>query len=263
MTYFELANGLFKHLGVGERVIKIELEKRGFKRYTALNKPTTSPEIRRKLREWAEVRIDWTLEQWMSILWSDETWATDGHHSRRWVTRKPGEEHDINCIVETIKKKIGWMFWASFAGSEKGPPQFWEKDWGNITSSSYSERIVPLFDGMTRFRPGLSVMQDNAPPHVAARTMEELEERSITPIDWPPYLPDLNPIEHVWKIMKDKIEYKYPDLNWGKRLSSDQIRAIVKEAWDSVSTQELTDLIESMHDRCQVVIDADGGPTKY
>ena len=155
------------------------------------------------------------------------------------------------------------MFWASFAGSEKGTSQFWEKDWGNITSSSYSERIVPLLDGMTRFRPGLSVMQDNAPPHVAARTMEELEERSITLIELPPYSPDLNPIEHVWKIMKDKIEYKYPDLNGGKRRSSDQIRAIVKEAWDSVSTQELTNLIESMHDRCQAVIDADGGPTKY
>ncbi|KAI0998068.1 hypothetical protein K3495_g10121 [Podosphaera aphanis] len=263
MTYFELANGPFKHLGVSERVIKSELEKRGFKRYTALNKPTTSPEIRRKRREWAKARIDWTLEQWMSILWSDETWATDGHHSRRQVSRKPGEEHEINCIVETIKKKIGWMFWASFAGSEKGPSQFWEKGWGNITSSSYSERIVPLLDGMTRFRPGLYVMQDNAPPHVAARTMEEFQERSITPIDWPPYSPDPNSTEHVWKIMKDKIEYKYPDLNGGKRRSSDQIRAIVKEAWDSVSTQELTDLIESMHDRCQAVIDADGGPTKY
>ncbi|KAI0994102.1 hypothetical protein K3495_g14081 [Podosphaera aphanis] len=88
MTYFELANGPFNHLGVSERVIKSELEKRGFKRYTALNKPTTSPEIRRKQREWAEARIDWTLEQWMSILWSDEIWATNGHHSRRWVTRK-------------------------------------------------------------------------------------------------------------------------------------------------------------------------------
>lgn len=62
--------------------------------------------------------------------------------------------------------------------------------------------------------------------------------------------------------MKDKIEYKYPDLNGGKRRSSDQIRAIV-EAWDSVYTQELTDLIESMHDRCQAVTDSDGDSTKY
>ncbi|KAI1002046.1 hypothetical protein K3495_g6155, partial [Podosphaera aphanis] len=179
------------------QMIYFELAKWTVQALRPLNKSTTSSEIRRKRREWAEARVDWTLEQWMSILWSDETWATDGHHSRRWVTRKPGEEHDINCIVETIKKKIGWMFLASFAGSEKGPSQFWEKDWGNITSSSCSERIVPLLHGMTRFRPGLSVMQDNAPPHIAARAIEEFEERSITPVDWPPCSPDLNPIERV------------------------------------------------------------------
>ncbi|KAI0995101.1 hypothetical protein K3495_g13080 [Podosphaera aphanis] len=79
--------------------------------------------------------------------------------------------------------------------------------------------------------------------------MEEFEERSITPLDWPHYSPDLNSIEHVWKIMKDKTELKYPDLDGGKRRSSDQIRKIVKEAWDSESTQELTNLIESKHDR--------------
>ncbi|KAI1006251.1 hypothetical protein K3495_g1974 [Podosphaera aphanis] len=106
-------------------------------------------------------------------------------------------------------------------------------------------------------------MQDNAPPHVAARSMEDFEERSITPIDWPPYSPDLNPIEHVWKIMKDKIEFKYPDLNGGKRRSSNQIRAMVKVAWDSMSTQGLKNLIESIHDICQTVVDTDGGPTKY
>ncbi|KAI1006254.1 hypothetical protein K3495_g1973 [Podosphaera aphanis] len=51
MTYFKLANGPFEHLGVRESVIKSEHEKRGFKRGPALNKPTTSPKIRRKRRE--------------------------------------------------------------------------------------------------------------------------------------------------------------------------------------------------------------------
>lgn len=88
MTYFELAHGEFKHLGVSERVIKKELEKRGYNRHPAIEKPIISPEIKRKRKEWAEAHIDWTTEQWMSILWSDETWATDGHHSRRWITRR-------------------------------------------------------------------------------------------------------------------------------------------------------------------------------
>ncbi|KAI0997965.1 hypothetical protein K3495_g10225 [Podosphaera aphanis] len=106
-------------------------------------------------------------------------------------------------------------------------------------------------------------MQDNAPPHVATTTMKAFEERSVTPIDWPPYSPDFNPTEKVWKIMKVKIEFKNPDLNGDKRRSLDQIREIVKEAWDSVSTQDLTNFIKSMHDRFQAVIDADGSPNKY
>ena len=122
------------------------------------------------------------------------------------------------------------MFWASFFGNEKGPCLFWEKQWGTITSSFYSNRIVPLIHGMITMEPRLSVMQDNAPPHKAARTMEELEERQITPILWPPYSPDLNPIEAVWNWMKNYIQFHFPDLSAGRQRSQDELRLIVKEA---------------------------------
>jgi transposase len=55
-------------------------------------------------------------------------------------------------------------------------------------------------------------MQDGAPGHAAAATLAKMRERGIIMIHWPPYSPDLNPIETVWNIMKDYIERKWgPD----------------------------------------------------
>ena len=51
--------------------------------------------------------------------------------------------------------------------------------------------------------PELFFMQDNAPGHAAEYTIQELKDRGIPVIEWPPYSPDLNPIEVVWNIMKD------------------------------------------------------------
>ena len=80
---------------------------------------------------------------------------------------------------------------------------FWEKEWGTIGQQSYCERTVPLIDGWIRMNPHLSLMQDGAPGHSAAYTIEELESRGIRLIFWPAFSPDLNPIENVWNKMKN------------------------------------------------------------
>jgi transposase len=43
------------------------------------------------------------------------------------------------------------------------------------------------------------------------------QERDIYPILWPPFSPDLNPIEAVWNRMKDYIEHHNPNLPAGKQ----------------------------------------------
>ena len=45
------------------------------------------------------------------------------------------------------------------------------------------------------WQPGLIFMQDNAPIHKAKKVIEWFNENGIEVIHWPPYLPDLNPIE--------------------------------------------------------------------
>ena len=48
----------------------------------------------------------------------------------------------------------------------------------------------------TIWEPGLTFMQDNASVHTARKIQAWFEEMSIDITDWPPFSPDLNPIEH-------------------------------------------------------------------
>ena len=88
MSYFELAHRVFRHFGVSENVIAREMKARGYSRQVATPKPALSQENMRKRYEFSRDHLDWDKEQWMKVLWSDETWVTDGRHSRSWVTRK-------------------------------------------------------------------------------------------------------------------------------------------------------------------------------
>ena len=101
-------------------------------------------------------------------------------------------------------------------------------------------------------------MQDGAPGHTAKDAKQDLKERSIIVIFWPPFSLDLNPIERVQHIIKNYLQDNYPE-----NISYDRLRSAVKEAWEQVGRHEFEELIQSMKARCQAVIDADGLFTKY
>lgn len=90
MTYLELAMGPFQSLGVSEFVIRRELKKRNYTRCVARRKPPLSQRNKIIRKQWAEDHLGWTNEDWEKILWTDETWITDGQHTRAYVTRKVG-----------------------------------------------------------------------------------------------------------------------------------------------------------------------------
>jgi hypothetical protein len=260
MSYEKLATTL--NIGVKKGAIRAALEKEGFHRRLAMRKPPISEKNRRLRLQWAQEHVNWTMDQWYKILWTDETWVTAGRHTRTWVTRRPGEEWDPTCIVERHQRKKGWMFWGCFHGHTKGLGFFWEKDWGSIGKESYQQHTVPLIHGYIKLqaREGIDLllMQDGAPGHAAADTRQDLRERGVIVIFWPPFSPDLNPIERVWHIMKNYLQDNYPEV-----MGYDQLRAAVQDAWDKVRESEFRELIESMPARCQAVIDANGLFTPY
>ena len=48
-----------------------------------------------------------------------------------------------------------------------------------------------------------------------------------------------------------------------KKVSLEKLRRIIQDAWDAVPDSYIETLFESWYRRCQAMIDAQGGPTKY
>ena len=160
------------------------------------------------------------------------------------------------------------MFWGCFSGMEKGPCVFWEKNWGKITSESYCEHVLPVVVNWIRAQHdltgrSLSFMQDNAPSHKAIGSLNFLHTHNIEPIFWPAFSPDLNPIESLWDTLKDYLQSHYPDIDIQSQMPSTRFHEIIQEAWDSITLHEIERVIGSMPERCQAVIKAEGGHTKY
>jgi len=103
-------------------------------------------------------------------------------------------------------------------------------------------------------------MQNNASSHGSKATRSVLQDLGIPASFWPAFLPDLNPIESLWDLLKNWIAYNYvmEDLKDYKVL-----RKALIEAWNAITKEQLDHLINSMHERCQAVIAAEGKETKY
>lgn len=75
-------------------------------------------------------------------------------------------------------------------------------------------------------------------------------------LDWPAQSPDLNPIEHLWQVLKREVRRHKP------KNSAEKFR-ILQEAWEKIPSETLLNLVHSMPRRCQAVLHANGYATKY
>ncbi|KAI0993377.1 hypothetical protein K3495_g14807 [Podosphaera aphanis] len=133
MTFLELSMN-FPHWGAGQYTIGSALKRKGYQRRRSRYKPPLLEAVRAQRLSWAQQHVNWTLDEWFSISWTDETYVNDDSVMCQYVTRLVSEEYNSTCTVDRIRKNNSYMFWGSFAGTQAGPFVFWEKAWGKMTA---------------------------------------------------------------------------------------------------------------------------------
>lgn len=244
------------------------LDKVGLHRRVARQKPYISDKNVQKRKDWAEDHKAFRESDWRRVIWTDEVLFKPGERKGRvWVTRRVGEEYDPDCVVPTFKGgDLKVMCWGAITWEAKGPLVFLKYEGGKgggINLQKYIDQVLDPYVLMYYTQHELEnrwayFQQDNAPPHVKKETRDWFRDHGITLLDHPPSSPDLNPIEHIWSIMKAKLRDRVR-----QPTSQEELRTVLKEIWDDITIEEVRKQTHSMESRCDAVIKAKGKHTRY
>ncbi|RFU25235.1 hypothetical protein B7463_g11099, partial [Scytalidium lignicola] len=202
---------------------------------------------------------------------------------RERLLRKRGERRRLDCIQFTFHsghKSI--MAWAAVGYNFKSKLYFvsYEGEGKGFTQQKYAEQILrgplkEIFEAKAQpvkeifdISGDFFCVEDNSPVHGKKNTPKNKGfcnavrlECHINSIDWPPVSPDLNPIENIWRILKQLLRNRKPHGGW----NLEDLKEAMVDIWDHEISIEnhINHFIDTMPQRIWKVIWRRGGPSGW
>ena len=247
-------------LHVSARTVRRVLDEGGlFGRITRTAPPLKEEHIKKRLA-FADGYKNWKTEQWERVLWSDEMSIRVGPQGQHWCQRLINTEWFPSHVVEKEKHAAKVHVWACFSGTAGvGHIQVFEENLDSelmvdILKKHLLPSAKPLMNSMQK---GMwYYQQDNDPKHKSKLVQGWLQQKGITCLDWPPYSPDLNPIENLWADLKRRVEEE-------NARTTQELKAAVLKAWSETDDELIAKLVESMPRRLAAVHASQGLMTGY
>ena len=102
-------------------------------------------------------------------------------------------------------------------------------------------------------------MQDGASNHTSQWQKPLFTQHCVNILDWPGNSPDLNPIEHIWSLIKDRVAARRPFIKGKEALGLAWL-----EEWENLDIQkDINPFINNQWRRCTQVLEHNGGNNFY
>jgi len=267
LSYHQLA----KEAGVtaSGKTVKRALRKRGYRRCRACRKPFISVQNQWARRGYAREHKDKDKHYWRRHMYADECSFDTSKRGTIFVTRCGGERYHNDCMHRSFHSgRSSFMVWGAISYNWKSPLVFLEGTGKRgVCADDYLEQVLdpivgPAFCGCfgyTGYREGGEFVEDQAGVHgTRGKFVEAKAVMGIRLHQRPASSPDLNPIENVWRILKQRIKARK---RFPRTLA--ELRIAVQEEWDKLKPEEWNKYIDSMPERLCEVRQRKGLQTQY
>ena len=244
------------------RTFQSAMHKHGLGRYIAGKTPLRTRTQRNNRHLWGARHRFNSNEDWERILWTDEcTFELDIRVPQR-VTRRRGTRNDpMNTLWQVRRKSPGRLnIWGGIAHNYKSPLIWLDGSGKNgaLIQKDYVEQVLePHMMAMLEairqesgHKPVL--MEDGNPAHeMKTKTNPAARWKALHGVyllDWASNSPDLNPIEQIWRIIKQNLRKRCAEIS-----TIAELKAAIQEEWDGISLSKINELISTMHKRADTV----------
>ena len=210
--------------------------------------------------EFAREHVNWGIEDWENVMFSDESrFCLCSNNRRISVYIRPGKRYFQCNFVPNVQFGGGSiMVWAGI--SLQGRTDLVPLPGARLVAVRYitdilEPHVIPYgpFIG-----PNFVYMHDNARPHIARVVQAYFRETDTPVMERPARSPDMNPIEHVWDDLQCRVA--------GRRIAFrtlQQLEAVLMEEWENIPQDNIVNFYEGIQRRMEAVIQAKGGNTRY
>ncbi|KAK7109583.1 hypothetical protein V1264_013599 [Littorina saxatilis] len=220
---------------------------------------------RQQRLQWGHQHLNWNQRQWRDILFTDESRYCISHADGRIrVWRRRNQRYAANNILQ----HNAWggpsvMIWGGIGLNRLVGPVVFQgigPGRGNgVNAQRYINQVLgPTVVPYFQLHGNLTFQQDNARPHTARATTAFLQQNNIRVMPWPSLSRDMNPIEHLWDILQRELNAFQP-----RPTTTPRLEQAIRQIWTTINMATVNRLVRSMRARCQALVNANGGHTRY